>query len=51
MHMHPRAKHPSPMIGLNFLSHYYLQVTFNYLLKYMVFMKALLKNKKYWYSC
>jgi hypothetical protein len=45
--MHLRAKHHSPMIVFNFSSHHYLQLTFNYFLKSMVFAKALLENKKY----
>jgi hypothetical protein len=44
--MHLRAKRHSPLIVFNFSSHYYLQLTFNYFSKYMVFVKALLKNKK-----
>jgi hypothetical protein len=38
------------MIELNFLSHYYLQLTFNYLFKYFVFVKPILENKKIWFS-
>jgi hypothetical protein len=45
--MHLKAKHHSPMIVFNFSSHYYVQLTFNYFLKYMLYMKALLENKKY----
>jgi hypothetical protein len=45
--MHPRAKHHSLIIGLNFLSHYYFRLTFNYFLKYLVFVKPLLKKNIY----
>jgi hypothetical protein len=45
--MHPRAQHDSRMTGLNFSNHYYLQLTFIHALKYMVFVKALLENKKH----
>jgi hypothetical protein len=44
--MHQEAKHHSTMIELNFSIHYYLQLTFTYFLKYLVFVKTLLKKKK-----